>query len=419
QVEEAVSLLRAAGAVPAALWAEARSGGLLHEEVPLPLEEGLQVVRRALAPTELTFGGIWIGPGPDNGGEDSGTWASATRTSRWPRPSPRASWTSTRRPGTARAAPKSAWAGRWRGCQRAAAPGWSPRSAAWWRCPTSPNLAVHGELRGARCAELEGLERVVRNDFTSRGAAQSMSESLARMGLSSVHGLRIHDPNDNSNYDGSVDEVAIALAPGGMLEGLRQLRAEGRIQHVGLGMNCNRLSHQGKPDEVLRLLRGAEEGTFDSALLAGGWNLLSQDQRPRKRTACPACWSASAAASRCKWLASSALACWSGWTGTPTRRRPRRRWLGRAAGARWPRGTPARCPRWRWPSPRCRRWSPAWCWAWRRQRRWRRRSPSCPPRRRCPPPSGGRPGRPGCWPTACLCRPEGAARGALPARHGE
>ncbi|CAK0896057.1 unnamed protein product, partial [Prorocentrum cordatum] len=275
QVEEAVSLLRAAGAVPAALWAEARSGGLLHEEVPLPLEEGLQVVRRALAPTELTFGGIWIGPGPDNGGEDSGTWASATRTSRWPRPSPRASWTSTRRPGTARAAPKSAWAGRWRGCQRAAAPGWSPRSAAWWRCPTSPNLAVHGELRGARCAELEGLERVVRNDFTSRGAAQSMSESLARMGLSSVHGLRIHDPNDNSNYDGSVDEVAIALAPGGMLEGLRQLRAEGRIQHVGLGMNCNRLSHQGKPDEVLRLLRGAEEGTFDSALLAGGWNLLS------------------------------------------------------------------------------------------------------------------------------------------------
>ncbi|CAK0896056.1 unnamed protein product, partial [Prorocentrum cordatum] len=396
QVEEAVSLLRAAGAVPAALWAEARSGGLLHEEVPLPLEEGLQVVRRALAPTELTFGGIWIGPGPDNGGEDSGTWASATRTSRWPRPSPRASWTSTRRPGTARAAPKSAWAGRWRGCQRAAAPGWSPRSAAWWRCPTSPNLAVHGELRGARCAELEGLERVVRNDFTSRGAAQSMSESLARMGLSSVHGLRIHDPNDNSNYDGSVDEVAIALAPGGMLEGLRQLRAEGRIQHVGLGMNCNRLSHQGKPDEVLRLLRGAEEGTFDSALLAGGWNLLSL---VKGRPALPA----GVPAPRHRGASGWRLRLWPAGRGGQVRLQ----------------GTPARCPRWRWPSPRCRRWSPAWCWAWRRQRRWRRRSPSCPPRRRCPPPSGGRPGRPGCWPTACLCRPEGAARGALPARHGE
>jgi len=74
--------------------------------------------------------------------------------------------------------------------------------------------------------------------------------------------------------------VAIALAPGGTLEGLRELRAAGRIQHVGLGMNCNREAHQGKPEEVLRLLQGAEDGTFDSALLAGGWNLLSQDGLP-------------------------------------------------------------------------------------------------------------------------------------------
>ncbi|CAE8693678.1 unnamed protein product, partial [Polarella glacialis] len=57
----------------------------------------------------------------------------------------------------------------------------------------------------------------------------------------------------------------------------RQLRSEGVIQHVGLGMNCNREPHQGVPEEILRLLRGSEPGTFDSALLAGGWNLLCQE----------------------------------------------------------------------------------------------------------------------------------------------
>mmetsp|Transcript_17638 Transcript_17638/g.57890 ORF Transcript_17638/g.57890 Transcript_17638/m.57890 type:complete len:121 (-) Transcript_17638:863-1225(-) len=42
-------------------------------------------------------------------------------------------------------------------------------------------------------------------------------------------------------------------------------------------MNCNRMPHQGVPEEIERLVKGAPQGTFDSALLAGGWNLLSQD----------------------------------------------------------------------------------------------------------------------------------------------
>merc|ERR1711862_916062 len=80
--------------------------------------------------------------------------------------------------------------------------------------------------------------------------------------------------------DGAVDEVAIALAPNGMLAGLEKLRADGIIRHVGLGMNCNVEAHQGVPEEVVRLIRGSKKGSFDSALLAGGWNLLSQKGLP-------------------------------------------------------------------------------------------------------------------------------------------
>merc|ERR1719247_601917 len=45
-------------------------------------------------------------------------------------------------------------------------------------------------------------------------------------------------------------------------------------------MNCNKEAHMGKPEEIIRLIRGADSFAFDSALLAGGWNLLSQAGLP-------------------------------------------------------------------------------------------------------------------------------------------
>lgn len=123
------------------------------------------------------------------------------------------------------------------------------------------------------------------NDFTVNGAMSSLTQSLTRMGLTTVAGLRIHDPNDNSlnriGQKGFKDEVALALdKETGMCAELRRLRDAKVIAHVGIGMNCNREDHQGAPEEVIRLLQGCEGGTFNSALLAGGWNLLSQEGLP-------------------------------------------------------------------------------------------------------------------------------------------
>lgn len=77
-----------------------------------------------------------------------------------------------------------------------------------------------------------------------------------------------------------------------MIDGLRSLRDEGAIREVSLGMNANgaRPGSAARPDgmpgacvpntepsQILRLIRLSPPGTFDSALISGGWNLLNQD----------------------------------------------------------------------------------------------------------------------------------------------
>jgi len=236
-------------------------------------DEPLRVAARVLKPQELLLGGIWIGPSGDNQGQDLGqdnadaTVAAAVAagitefdTAPW-----YGAGCSEERLGKAVAK---------------VAPGAAKVITKTGRMVYEPD----GVTPCTGSFEAQGGSkyntRIIKNDFTADGAAASLSQSLSRMGLEAAYGLRIHDPNDNSNYDGSVDEVAVALKEDGMLAGLRKLRAEGIIHHVGLGMNCNREAHQGVPDEVLRLIRGAEDGTFDSALLAGGWNLLCQKGLP-------------------------------------------------------------------------------------------------------------------------------------------
>mmetsp|Transcript_57 Transcript_57/g.99 ORF Transcript_57/g.99 Transcript_57/m.99 type:complete len:393 (+) Transcript_57:122-1300(+) len=129
------------------------------------------------------------------------------------------------------------------------------------------------------------FSRICKNDYTAKGSRESHAHSLNRMGLAKVHGLRIHDPNDNSNNNRKstssssfVDEVSIATdVKDGSCQHLRRMRDDtGEIDHVGIGMNCTEEDHMGSPSDFLRLLRESPANTFDSALMAGGWNLLNQ-----------------------------------------------------------------------------------------------------------------------------------------------
>jgi aryl-alcohol dehydrogenase-like predicted oxidoreductase len=101
--------------------------------------------------------------------------------------------------------------------------------------------------------------RVCSNDFTAAGCRTSLAESLARLGMPRIHTLRIHDPNDNSlNRRGMasfVDEVAIANGPDGMIGEMINLRRQGVVDSIGLGMNCNQEGYMGAPDEVWKSVR--------------------------------------------------------------------------------------------------------------------------------------------------------------------
>eukprot|EP01047_Picozoa_sp_COSAG01_P022936 COSAG01_NODE_1380_length_10522_cov_9.989063_4_plen_405_part_00 len=118
---------------------------------------------------------------------------------------------------------------------------------------------------------------VTHGGATASAARESVDASCERLGLARVAGVRLHDI-PGGTLPTTDDLIDAALAPGGMIDGLRELRAEGRIGEISLGMNANgRSTGYAEPDQILRLLRSVPPGTFDSALISGGWNLLCQD----------------------------------------------------------------------------------------------------------------------------------------------
>ena len=98
-------------------------------------------------------------------------------------------------------------------------------------------------------------------DYTGPGFRRSHDDSLRRMGIDRVDGLRIHDAEDEARY-------AEAVNGGGVAE-LVKLREAGFINEVSLGMNDAYF--------VQRMLHDNPAGTFDSVMMAGSWNLLDQD----------------------------------------------------------------------------------------------------------------------------------------------
>ena len=128
-------------------------------------------------------------------------------------------------------------------------------------------------------------ERATFRDYSFGMARRGLQESLVRLRLPAVTGLRVHGPNrkDRVTIGGklhkpmAVDGTEQTLATDGILAGLSALRSDGVIEEVSLGLNAfDPAIVQGHR----RLFERPPPGTVQSVLLAGGFNLLNQNALP-------------------------------------------------------------------------------------------------------------------------------------------
>jgi D-threo-aldose 1-dehydrogenase len=96
-----------------------------------------------------------------------------------------------------------------------------------------------------------------RHDFTADGVRRSLEDSLGRLGLDRVDIVYLHDPDDHERE--ALDEAYPAL---------EQLRAEGVVRAIGVGMNQSAM-----PTRFVR------DTDIDVVLLAGRYTLLDQSAR--------------------------------------------------------------------------------------------------------------------------------------------
>lgn len=101
-------------------------------------------------------------------------------------------------------------------------------------------------------------------DFSEPGAVRSLEESLERLGLDRIDIAFIHDPGNH--YDESLN---------GAFAALDQLRSEGTIAGIGVGMN-----------ESCTLARFVEDARLDCVLLAGRYTILDQSALGELLPAC-------------------------------------------------------------------------------------------------------------------------------------
>ena len=101
-------------------------------------------------------------------------------------------------------------------------------------------------------------------DYTRDGILRSHEASLNRLGLAHVDILYVHDIGRETHED-SNPRYRSQLIEGGGLAALAELRSDGRVSAIGLGVN--------EIEVCLDLMREAD---FDVFLLAGRYTLLEQ-----------------------------------------------------------------------------------------------------------------------------------------------
>ncbi len=101
-------------------------------------------------------------------------------------------------------------------------------------------------------------------DFTRDGTLRIVEDSLARLGRTSIDMLLIHDVTRHFHGDGGI-EAAITAAMDGTLRALHELRDEGVVRAIGIGLK-----------DIDVAMRFVEDGDIDVALVPGRMTLIDQ-----------------------------------------------------------------------------------------------------------------------------------------------
>ena len=102
-------------------------------------------------------------------------------------------------------------------------------------------------------------------DYTREGTLRSIDQSMARLGISSIDCLTIHDVDVWTHGTRAIYEEKFKEAMEGCYRVLDDLRSQGVIKAIGVGLN-----------EVDICMEFAAAGDFDFFLLAGRYTLLEQ-----------------------------------------------------------------------------------------------------------------------------------------------
>lgn len=122
--------------------------------------------------------------------------------------------------------------------------------------PEKPELVDHSWFKG-------GLNMRAVVDYSYDGTMRAVEQSFQRLGLEKIDVLHIHDV-DIWTY-GEEYERRFAEAMDGAYRALHELRAQGVVSAIGVGVN-----------ETEPLMRFAAAGDFDCFMLAGRYTLLEQ-----------------------------------------------------------------------------------------------------------------------------------------------
>lgn len=99
--------------------------------------------------------------------------------------------------------------------------------------------------------------------YTGDGVRESFRQSCERLKVDKIECLRLHDAE-------TPDRFAAATAPGGAVEAMIALKAEGKVKELSLGMNSHR--------HILAILR-MYKNTFDNIMLSNAFTLIDHDCR--------------------------------------------------------------------------------------------------------------------------------------------